>query len=85
VLVGTQLPPVITTLSIATATLFAAMQIFYAFPMAYLPERAAASSVALINRFGLTGGDKARGLLRLPNSDDRLEWTLATALRLPMR
>jgi hypothetical protein len=56
VLVGTQLPPVITTLSSATATLFAAMQIVYAIPMAYLPERAAASSPALINRFGLTGG-----------------------------
>ena len=44
-LVITQPPAVITMISIATATLFAAMLIFHAIPMAYLPERAAASGL----------------------------------------
>lgn len=55
-LAGSNLPVVIVLLSIATATLFAAMPIFYAIPMSYLPERAAAGGLALINCLGLTGG-----------------------------
>ncbi len=55
-LAGTQLPLVLALLSVATATLFAAMPIFYAIPMSYLPERAAAGGLALINCLGLTGG-----------------------------
>ncbi|CAH2601578.1 putative metabolite transport protein NicT [Rhodovastum atsumiense] len=55
-LAGTQLALVLALLAVATATLFAAMPIFYAIPMAYLPERAAAGGLALINCLGLTGG-----------------------------
>ncbi len=55
-LAGANLPVVLALLSVATATLFGAMPIFYGIPMAYLPERSAAGGLALINCLGLTGG-----------------------------
>lgn len=55
-LFGTNLPAVLICLSVATACIFAAMPIFYAIPMAYFPQKAAAGGLALINCIGLTGG-----------------------------
>jgi D-galactonate transporter len=43
-------------LSLATATIFAGMPVFWAIPTAYLPAPAAAGGIALINSLALIGG-----------------------------
>jgi D-galactonate transporter len=43
-------------LSLATATIFAGMPVFWAIPTAYLPKSAAAGGIALINSIALIGG-----------------------------
>ncbi|WP_438390400.1 MFS transporter [Caballeronia sp. DA-9] len=53
---GVNLAMAVLALSVATVSVFAAMPILLAIPMAALPPRAAPGGIALINCIGLTGG-----------------------------